>query len=222
MNLYNRIEKLCFDHGINITDMCKETGASRGSLGDLKSNKKKNLPVDTLLKISNYFGITINELISSGNNRIRAARRYRKKSSADMAKILGIDLATYNHYESTRYAPTHILTSLSEMLDIDLDFISGTEYILDNPISSWSEDIREDYVAADEDIKSYMEYQNGKIRYIKSNISPISTNDDYEKELLRLFRLCNITNRLEVINQLTAIVKQEEEKKNAPSISRNA
>lgn len=62
--LYNRIEKLCKENGINITIMCKETGASRGSLTDLKSGRKKSLSTETITKIADYFDVTVDYLIS--------------------------------------------------------------------------------------------------------------------------------------------------------------
>lgn len=40
-NLYENIEKLCKQRGVNVTTMCKESGASRGSLTDLKTAESK-------------------------------------------------------------------------------------------------------------------------------------------------------------------------------------
>lgn len=176
MNLYEKIEKLCHDRGINVTDMCKATGASRGSLGDLKSGKKKVLSAETLLKISNYFGLTVNELISSGDCRLQAARRIRKASRNEIADKLNIDLAIYNHYEDNCCAPEHILKAISEHLNIDLEFINGTEYVLDCPVSSWSREDKEDYEDASEIDKVVMEYNLGKIRYLNKNSTYLSQN----------------------------------------------
>lgn len=64
-DLYNRIEKLCADNGINITTMCKESGASRASLTDLKMGRKQGLSTDTLSKISNYFGVSVDYLLGN-------------------------------------------------------------------------------------------------------------------------------------------------------------
>lgn len=63
-DLYNRIESLCKDNGINITTMCKETGASRGSLTDLKAGRSVTLSQKALLKIADYFNVTVDYLIS--------------------------------------------------------------------------------------------------------------------------------------------------------------
>ena len=62
-DLYTRIERLCKERKINITTMCKESGASRGSLSDLKFGRKQSLSVETLTKIASYFGISVAALL---------------------------------------------------------------------------------------------------------------------------------------------------------------
>lgn len=61
--LYNRIEFLCEKKGINITKMCKESGASRGALSDLKMGRTKSLSSDTLNRIAEYFGASVDYLL---------------------------------------------------------------------------------------------------------------------------------------------------------------
>ena len=67
-NLYENIEKLCKQRGVNVTTMCKESGASRGSLTDLKNGRKQTLKYETLDKIASYFGISVDTLVS-GNQK---------------------------------------------------------------------------------------------------------------------------------------------------------
>lgn len=62
--LYKRIEKLCKENNVNVTTMCKETGVSRGSMTDLKSGRKKSLSTETIAKISEYFAVTTDYLIT--------------------------------------------------------------------------------------------------------------------------------------------------------------
>jgi len=62
-DLYNKIQALCRDRGINVTVMCRECGASRGALGDLKAGKKNSLSAETLRKISEYFSVSIDYLL---------------------------------------------------------------------------------------------------------------------------------------------------------------
>lgn len=64
-NLYTEIEGLCVKNGVNITTMCKDSGASRGSLTDLKMGRKQSLSADTLSKIASYFGVTVDYLLGN-------------------------------------------------------------------------------------------------------------------------------------------------------------
>lgn len=62
-DLYERIETLCKQKNTNITQMCRDSGASRASLTDLKMGRKQNLSATTLAKIAKFFGVTIDALI---------------------------------------------------------------------------------------------------------------------------------------------------------------
>ena len=62
--LYKRIEDLCKIHNQTITTMCKESGASRASLSDLKMGRNQKLSAETLSKIAKYFGVTIDYLLT--------------------------------------------------------------------------------------------------------------------------------------------------------------
>lgn len=64
-NLYRRIEDLCVKKGTNITQMCKESGASRASLTDLKMGRKQSLSATTLLKISTYLDVSVGYLLGT-------------------------------------------------------------------------------------------------------------------------------------------------------------
>ena len=63
-NLYENIENLCKQRGVNVTTMCKESGASRGSLTDLKNGRKQTLKYETLDKIASYFETSLDALVS--------------------------------------------------------------------------------------------------------------------------------------------------------------
>ena len=63
MTLYEQIQELCKKKGINVTIMCRECGASRGALGDLKAGRKQYLSTDTLKKIAEYFSVSIDYLL---------------------------------------------------------------------------------------------------------------------------------------------------------------
>ena len=103
-DLYKRIEELCKQNNTNITAMCKESGASRASLTDLKVGRNKRLSSDTLSKIANYFGVSVDYLIgneqkenapdelSLTEDEIRIIKALREKPDGveNLAKLLGI------------------------------------------------------------------------------------------------------------------------------------
>lgn len=87
-NLYENIEKLCKNRGINVTLMCKESGASRGSLTDLKSGRKQSLKYETLDKIATYFGISVDELVTGEQK--EPAPQPQNGREADIQAILDV------------------------------------------------------------------------------------------------------------------------------------
>lgn len=61
--LYERIEQLCGERGINITQMCKEAGVPRSTLSDYKANRIKSIATDKLAKIADYFDVSVDYLL---------------------------------------------------------------------------------------------------------------------------------------------------------------
>ncbi|MBE6728051.1 MAG: helix-turn-helix transcriptional regulator [Ruminococcaceae bacterium] len=60
--IYQRIEELCRKNGINVTALCQSCKISRASLSDYKTGRKKSLSADTLSKIAEYFGVSVDYL----------------------------------------------------------------------------------------------------------------------------------------------------------------
>ena len=77
--MYTRIEELCKQRGINITQMCTESGATRGALTDLKMGRTVMLSTKTLKKISVYFDVSMEYLLGTEKE---------KKPSADNSEEL--------------------------------------------------------------------------------------------------------------------------------------
>lgn len=84
--LYNRIEELCSRNGINITEMCKRSGASRASLTDLKMGRKQSLSAETLTKIAQYFSVSVDFLL--GSEQKEKAPTLTEKDERDIARKL--------------------------------------------------------------------------------------------------------------------------------------
>ena len=60
--IYQRIEELCRKKGVNVTTLCRECEIPRASLSDYKNGRKKSLSTETLSKIADYFGVTVDYL----------------------------------------------------------------------------------------------------------------------------------------------------------------
>ena len=67
--MYDRIEALCAERGINITVMCKTLNISRSSLSELKAGRTKQLTLETLAPIAAYFGTTTDYLAGKTEDR---------------------------------------------------------------------------------------------------------------------------------------------------------
>ena len=65
-NMYNLIEQLCKDNGINMTQMCRDAGIPRGNLTDLKMGRTAALSTKTLGKIAYYFNLPIDYFLDGG------------------------------------------------------------------------------------------------------------------------------------------------------------
>lgn len=63
--LYKRIEAMCKGKGVNITEMCKASGAPRGSLTDLKMGRTTGLSASTLSKIAAYLDVSVDALLGN-------------------------------------------------------------------------------------------------------------------------------------------------------------
>ena len=84
--LYNRIGQLCETRGITITEMCRLSGASRGSLTDLKKDRINTLKAETLKKIADLFEVSIDYLITGELSETEKAPALTKKDERDIAK----------------------------------------------------------------------------------------------------------------------------------------
>ena len=56
--MYMRIEELCKNNNVSITQMCREADVTRANLTELKKGRTLSLSAKTLDKISEYFGVS--------------------------------------------------------------------------------------------------------------------------------------------------------------------
>lgn len=91
-DLYNRIETLCKGRGINVTEMCKQSGASRGSLTDLKKGRINVLTTPTLEKIAAFFSVSVDSLLG--------IEQKKELVPTDGNELSNYDLAVLNWFRS--------------------------------------------------------------------------------------------------------------------------
>ena len=63
MDLYKRIEELCKERDITITEMCRQTETTRAKLSDLKMGRSRSLSAATIKKLAVYFGVSTDALL---------------------------------------------------------------------------------------------------------------------------------------------------------------
>lgn len=104
-DLYKRIEDLCKEKGVTITEMCRVSGAPRGSLSDLKAGKTTRLNTATLSKITKYFGVSVDYLL--GNEKKPAIQM------DDELRGLGYEKLTPVNQEMVRSLIEHLIKTQS-------------------------------------------------------------------------------------------------------------
>ena len=67
--IYENIKSLCDQKGIKPGKMCVDTGMSKSILTGLKNGTKKNIQTDTAQKIADYFGVSVDCVLGSAENK---------------------------------------------------------------------------------------------------------------------------------------------------------
>lgn len=67
--LYQNISNLCDEKGIKPGRMCNDIGISRGLITDLKNGRKTSITVDTAKKIADYFGVPVDRVLGTTENK---------------------------------------------------------------------------------------------------------------------------------------------------------
>lgn len=64
-NLYSRIELLCKEKNINITQMCREMQMPRSIMSELKAGRTIRLSAENSSKLAQYFGVSVNYFLNN-------------------------------------------------------------------------------------------------------------------------------------------------------------
>lgn len=81
-NLYENIYALCNERKITPGALCGELGFRRSVLSDLKNGRKKSLDTTTLMKIAEYFNVSVDYLLTGEET---------KKAPTDGERIVSDD-----------------------------------------------------------------------------------------------------------------------------------
>ena len=84
-DMYKRIESLCHERDINVTQMCKEAGVARAPLTELKKGRTSILSAKNADKIASYFNVSVGYLLGSEETKKPADQK------ADGLRGLGYD-----------------------------------------------------------------------------------------------------------------------------------
>ena len=93
-DMYKRIEGLCNERGINITQMCKEAGVARAPLTELKMGRTTVLSAKNTDRIAGYFGVSVSYLLGSTDQKEKPADQ-----KASGLRGIGYDLLTPENKE---------------------------------------------------------------------------------------------------------------------------
>ena len=86
--LYDKIAKLCADHGISIGKMCSDLEISRGNLTDLKMGRIRSISSAKLQKIAAYFSVSLDFFSENEKGNTKKAPALTRKDERDIAKTL--------------------------------------------------------------------------------------------------------------------------------------
>lgn len=117
MGLYQRIEGLCQLEGMNMSQMCRLAGVSRGALTDLKSGRKTGLSVATLTKIAVFFRVSTDYLLGVQPEGAVVKNREEVKDSHWLVQ--------YFHCKTGRLPTGEELKKLEEYIAIFLKSLGG-------------------------------------------------------------------------------------------------
>lgn len=110
-NLYENIYALCKERGITPGGLCGELGFRRSVLSDLKNGRKKSLDTTTLMKIAEYFNVSVDYLLTGEET---------KKALTDGEREITFDDFTFamqNESKDLTEADKQILLSMAKQLN---------------------------------------------------------------------------------------------------------
>lgn len=85
--LYDSIISLCQEKGIKGGRMCTDLGLSKSLLSDLKAGRKKGINAETAQKIADYFGVSVDRVLSGEDTKKAPTSEGERNLSDDDLKV---------------------------------------------------------------------------------------------------------------------------------------
>ena len=126
-----RFTELRKKEGYSQADMAQKLDVSMGAVAMWETNKR--VPKhDTLLKIADYFNVSVDYLLGRADTqkmvyeRLQSAREEARKTQTEVANILGITRQAYNHYETGKREPSlDTISKLATLYGVSVDYLLG-------------------------------------------------------------------------------------------------
>ncbi|MCU6702430.1 helix-turn-helix domain-containing protein [Muriventricola aceti] len=111
-NLYENIYALCKERGITPGGLCGELGFRRSVLSDLKNGRKKSLDTTTLMKIAEYFNVSVDYLLTGEETKKAPTQEDEREITFD-----DFTFAMQNESKDLTEADKQILLSMAKQLN---------------------------------------------------------------------------------------------------------
>ena len=111
-NLYENSYALCKERGITPGGLCGELGFRRSVLSDLKNGRKKSLDTTTLMKIAEYFNVSVDYLLTGEETKKAPTQEDEREITFD-----DFTFAMQNESKDLTEADKQILLSMAKQLN---------------------------------------------------------------------------------------------------------
>ena len=86
MTMYEKIQYLCDEKNIKLAHLSKEANVPKSTLSELKQGRTKTLSTQTLSKIANYFGVSLDYFDIDSVDDVKDELFEKRKLLFDMSK----------------------------------------------------------------------------------------------------------------------------------------
>lgn len=103
-DMYTILKKLCATRGITLTDMCRESGVPRSSVGNLATGSTQQLSAKNVQKLANYFDISTDYLLGKTEEKAPAEKQEPTEDDLKIALFGGDGEVTDAMWEEAKFA----------------------------------------------------------------------------------------------------------------------